>query len=307
MKEPGITVCIPTYKRIDLLTEAINSCLAQTHLPQEIIIGDNSPNTDTQRAVEAIAQAAAVPIRYYHHVPGLTQPQNVDILFSHVQSEFLLLLHDDDTIERDCLAAMLACFKEHPDVDVIYGKQYVISHEGVIDHAVSAQTNETFYRTPAYAGSKLSGLEAAMVQQFPNDSYAVKTELAKRIGYKGKTNHACDFEFALALGLAHAKVFFLDSYTASYRLSADALSKQNDNNGSFIIYQLVEPLQVPASSRQYQQKVLREKAPVALAQAARLKHRREAIRILFGEWHRSKLLTSAGIKGVYHVLKSFMG
>jgi len=306
MKELGIAVCIPTYKRIDLLTEAINSCLAQTHLPQEIIIGDNSPDTDTQRAVEAIAQAAAVPIRYYHHVPGLGQAPNVDFLFSQVQSEFLLLLHDDDTIERDCIAAMLACFKENPDIDVIFGKQYVISNEGVVDHAVSVQTNETFYRTPAYAGSKLSGLEAAILQQFPNDSYAVKTELAKRIGYKGKTNHACDFEFALALGLVNAKTFFLDRYTASYRLSADALSNQNDNNGSFIIYQLVEPLKVPASSQQYQQKVLREKAPVAVAQAARLKHRSEAIRILFSEWHRSKLLSIVGVKGFYHVLKSFL-
>jgi GT2 family glycosyltransferase len=223
-----------------------------------------------------------------------------------VQSEYLLLLHDDDIIEPDCLEAMLACFKEHPDVDVVFGKQYLISNEGVIDHALSVQTNETFYRTPAYAGSKLSGLEAAIVQQFPNDCYVVKTKLAKRIGYKGKTNHACDFEFALALGLANAKVFFLDKYTASYRLSADALSKQNDNNGSFIIYQLVEPLKVPANSQQYQEKVLKEKAPVAVAQAARLKHRREAVRILFSEWHRSNLLTSAGAKGFYHVFKSFL-
>jgi glycosyltransferase involved in cell wall biosynthesis len=304
-KELAVTICIPTYKRLDLLTKAIESCLAQTHLPYEILIGDNSPGTDTQQLVEALAQKATVPLRYFHHVPGLSQPQNVDYLFGQVQSDILLLLHDDDTLENSCLANMVACFRAHLDIDVLFGKQYLMSHQGVINHELSTQINQTFYRTDSYVGDKLSGLESAILQQFPNDCYAIRTDLAKKMRYSSNSNHACDFEFALRLGLANAKTYFLNEYTASYRLSDDALSNDSDNNGALIIFQSVEPLDMPAESRQYQQKVLKEKAPVAIAQAARLKQGREAARILLGKWYRGRLLTVGGIKSILHVMRAF--
>ena len=41
------TIAIPTYKRADLLKEAIDSCLAQkTNIPFVIMIVDNNPERD---------------------------------------------------------------------------------------------------------------------------------------------------------------------------------------------------------------------------------------------------------------------
>ena len=305
-QELSIAVCIPTYKRLDLLLEALTSCLAQTHLPQEILIGDNSPDTQTEAYIKELAHTTAIPIRYRRHVPSLSQTQNVDDLFERVQSDILVLLHDDDTLVPDCLEHMHACFTQHPDIDVAYGKQYIMSNKGEIDYPASAKLNKTFYRTASYAGTVLTSVESAMLQQFPNDAFAIRAAVAKKLGYDGQSNHACDFEFALKVALAGHKIYFINHYTASYRLSADALSNNLDNNGALVIFQLVEALQVPAASAHYQAEVLKDKAPVAIAQAANRKQPREALRIFFSKWHARNIFSISGLKGVYHVLEAFL-
>lgn len=300
-----ISVCIPTYKRPDLLAEALNSCLAQTYLPYEILIGDNSPDSTTKELVAQWPREQPVIIKHFHHVPGLNQAGNVDFLFQQAQGELLLLLHDDDTLTPDCLQKLRACFVEHPDIDVAVGKQYIMSNEGVVDYKASEVLNPKFYRAPEYAGTKLSPLEAVIVQQFPNDCFMLRTAIAQKLGYKGATTHACDFEFGLKLGIGNYKIFYLDEYVAYYRLSATALTRNRDNNGSLVIYKLVEALDLPKESQKYRTGVLSIQAPIAIAQAANLKLPREASRIFFSRWHLQNLFSKTGAKGIYHMIRSF--
>lgn len=307
MSQPiTVAVCIPTYKRPNLLAQALESCLAQTQLPHEILIGDNSPDTATEELVAAIVQTTSVPIRYIHHVPGLTQTLNVDVLFKAVQSELLVLLHDDDTLVADCIESLAACFLMHPDTDAAFGKQYIMSHNSQVDYEASASLNQDYYRTADYAGTKLSTLEGAMLQQFPNNSWMIRSAVAKALGYTSKYKHACDVDFGLQLALAKYQTYFLDKYTAYYRLSDDALSSNLDNDGALTLYQLVEQTDVPPESLHYQARALKINAPRAISQAANLKRPQEALRIYFSKWNKGNLLTTTGLKGAYHVLRSFL-
>src|ERR1700687_4466922 len=74
--QKAISVCIPTCKRPDLLQLAVKSCLDQTVLPSEILIGDDSPDDSTRLIVEALAASSPVPIRYFHNSPALGQAAN---------------------------------------------------------------------------------------------------------------------------------------------------------------------------------------------------------------------------------------
>ena len=66
-----ISVVIPTYKRAGLLLEALDSCFKQTLLPNEIIIGDDSPDDETQMVVQALRYDSPIIVRYVHNVPSL--------------------------------------------------------------------------------------------------------------------------------------------------------------------------------------------------------------------------------------------
>ncbi|MEM1303844.1 MAG: glycosyltransferase, partial [Planctomycetota bacterium] len=50
---PLISVCIPTYRRPDLLREAVESVVRQEYRPLEIIVGDDSPTPAAENVVAA--------------------------------------------------------------------------------------------------------------------------------------------------------------------------------------------------------------------------------------------------------------
>jgi glycosyltransferase involved in cell wall biosynthesis len=301
-----ISICIPTYKRPDLLEEALASCLAQTLLPSEIIIGDNSPDTTTQDKVAQLAAGSKVPITYVHHVPGLTPAQNVANLFSKVTTELLLLLHDDDVLLTTCLHDLANCFAVNSAIDAAFGKQYLMSFKGDIDYAGSERWNQLYYKTSEYARQPLSSVESAILQQFPNNSYLVRSSLAQSIGYDELSTHACDFEFGLRLALRGHHFHFIDTYTTKARLSATSLSRNYDNNGGLVIYRLVKELYLPSTSSKYQTEVLSKYAPVALAQSANLKIRAGAREIFFAKWHWNTGNIYTIIKGVYHLVRAHL-
>ena len=74
-----ISICIPTYNRPDLLTLALESCFKQTLLPNEILIGDDSINNETEILINEIIKnnKTNIIIRYFHNKPSLGQFRNV--------------------------------------------------------------------------------------------------------------------------------------------------------------------------------------------------------------------------------------
>ncbi len=99
-----VSVIIPTYHRPKLLKETIESVWAQTMRPDEILIGDDSKNDQTEKLVMAeLIPKSPVPIRYFHHQPSLKEVRNVDFQYLHAQGDLILHLHDMIRFIRDAL------------------------------------------------------------------------------------------------------------------------------------------------------------------------------------------------------------
>jgi glycosyltransferase involved in cell wall biosynthesis len=128
-----VSIVIPTYKRPTRVAEAIQSCLNQTLLPYEILVGDDSPDTRTKEVIEHLALTAAVPIRYTHNTPSLGQASNVNALFSKAAGGSVMLLHDDDLLLPESLATLTGILGGDPSVSIAYGRQYIIDEQSKID------------------------------------------------------------------------------------------------------------------------------------------------------------------------------
>ena len=291
-----ISICIPTYNRLDVLQQAVASCLNQTLRPHEILIGDDSSRNDTEEWVKASLADTDVKIRYFHNSPSLRQARNVNSLFTKAEGDLTVLLHDDDALIPTALETLYDCFLKHPEIDIAFGKQYIMSNEGVINKADSEELNKAFYRTAVYEGQKLSPLEAGFLQQFPNDGYMIKSQIVKRVQYNDTTGDACDFDFGLQLGIGNYKMFFVDSYTNCYRISASSVGTKADNNASIYAFNAVSSLDVPTESSKYKREWLVAKAPAAIVNAVRLKDYKRAKEIYFSNWHKHNILSLSGIK-----------
>jgi len=105
---PTISVIIPTYNRAESLSQAIESVLAQTRPPADIIIVDDG-STD-----ETAARLGAYPVRVLtQENAGVSAARNRGIEAS--SGDYIALLDSDDAWMPEKLERQMAMFSAHPD------------------------------------------------------------------------------------------------------------------------------------------------------------------------------------------------
>jgi glycosyltransferase involved in cell wall biosynthesis len=233
-----ISICIPTYKRADLLVCAVESCLKQTYRNVEILISDDSPDDCSEKAI--LHWIESNKVRYYRNSPALKQAGNVNQLFDLAQGQYLVLLHDDDLLLSDALAKMLQCFHDNPNIIGCFGKQQLIDMNGSVLALETAELNQGYHRTDELAGIQKSAQRSALLGQFPNDGYMIPSDVAKNERYRDspEVGDACDYDFALRLSASGGLFYFLNEFTAAYRNTDISILKSN--NYSNLTYELIE-------------------------------------------------------------------
>ncbi|MEB4800909.1 glycosyltransferase family 2 protein [Acinetobacter soli] len=284
----AITIVIPTFNRLDLLKIALESCLNQTYLPFEIIIGDDSNNDETERWINGLNHQG-IKIRYYHHKPSLKQADNVEFIIQKVQTDWMLLLHDDDYLLPDALNDLFLTVSDINDLDVIFGKQYIINHSGEIDVKGSEKLNKFYRRTKQFELINLDPMEVALKQQLPSNSFLIKTDLAKTTHYNFKeiAGDAIDFYFCLLLAIKNSKFIFIDKYISCYRITNNSIS--SNSNAGYYSYRIVESLKLNNKKHEkYKNKFLYNMAPIAIRDAKKNIGIHEAKRIFFSKYNLRK-------------------
>lgn len=289
-----ITVCIPTYNRPDFLKQAIDSCLSQTLLPYEIIIGDDSKDNKTQEMIASL-NIKDVIISYHHHSPSLRQTENTNFLFNHAKGEKVVLLHDDDLLLPEAIETMVEVCKVDSSIQVVFGNQYLMSDSGEIKYKNSPQLNGFYFRSEEYEGSKLSSVEAGIIQQFPNDGFMMDTELARRVPWRktsniGQIGNGTEMDWSIRIGLAEPKMYYVNKYLALYRLSEVSMSLNSDDS-AFKAYLMLKALSIDAQYQPMLELALKRKTQLAIRQAISLNETKEAFRIFFSKYHMSYFFT----------------
>ena len=94
---PGmVSVIIPTHNRVDSCIRAIESALAQTLPPLEVIVCDDRSSDDTEPTISALA-ASDERIRYVRRTSGTRGPGATrNRALQEARGEFVAFLDDDD-------------------------------------------------------------------------------------------------------------------------------------------------------------------------------------------------------------------
>ena len=126
---PKFSVCIPAYKS-HFLAECIASVLAQSYADFEVIVlNDCSPEP-----VEQIVRSLPDPrLRYYENernVGAMRLTDNWNRCAALATGEFLVMMGDDDRMERDYLEAFVTLMEQYPGLDVYHCRSLVIDDQG---------------------------------------------------------------------------------------------------------------------------------------------------------------------------------
>ncbi len=112
---PLVSVVMPAYKA-RYFEKTLDSVLAQTYPSLELVICDDNPDGMIQAIVERRRIDARLPIRYHRNPSRYGELGSTVRGIALAEGEYLKFLHDDDVLEADCIAALVAAMQSHPGV-----------------------------------------------------------------------------------------------------------------------------------------------------------------------------------------------
>jgi len=118
LAQPGLaSIIIPTFNRGELLKETLDSAVAQTYRPVEIIVVDDGSTDHTAALVERwrreLAADPGLSVRYIHQENGgVGSARNHGLIES--RGEFIQFLDSDDVLHPRKLEFQIACLAKFP-------------------------------------------------------------------------------------------------------------------------------------------------------------------------------------------------
>ena len=110
---PRVSVIIPTFNRVGLLVEAVDSVLAQTFKDFELLVVDDGSTDGTQERLQPYGRRVTCV-----HQPnqGVSAARNTGVARS--SGDLIALLDSDDLWRPAKLARQVAFFENHPDAQI---------------------------------------------------------------------------------------------------------------------------------------------------------------------------------------------
>ena len=204
---PFVSVILPVYNREDLISEAIDSVLAQGHENLEIVVIDDGSSDGTAAAVKKYTG----PVRYfYQENTGQTAARNLGIQMA--QGEYIAFIDSDDLWPLNKLKNHLACFSILPDTQIVQGLVQIES----LDKPGKAEYQATMEQFP----HMLTNLGGMVMHRSVFDT----------IGFNESLKFHEDTEFWLQARENNIKIVLQRKISLVYRLHESNLTKEGDIN-----------------------------------------------------------------------------
>ena len=118
---PRVSVVMLTYKRADVVSEAIESILNQTYKDFEfIILNDGSPD-NTDEVINKY-QNKDSRIRYYKNAENKGIPYSRNRAMSLARGKYVMIMDDDDISLPERMQKQMEFLDENPNIDVVIGQ-----------------------------------------------------------------------------------------------------------------------------------------------------------------------------------------
>jgi len=182
---PQFTAVIPAYNAEPFLAQALDSVLEQSLSPFEVVVCDDASSDGTWSVMQRYADNPQVRLLRREQRGGAGAARN-DIL-KVARGNVLVLLDADDLLLADTLELFARFLSDNPQVDVIYGDQWI--------QEVDAKGLPL---GPAQADLQGSHRPDLLVCPLGNSGVAVRTDLMRQCGgYDESLLVAEDWDFWL--------------------------------------------------------------------------------------------------------------
>ncbi len=211
-----VSVIVPTYNRVHMVTEAIDSILNQTFKDFELIIVDNYSSDDTESIVKSYVDKR---IRYFRNQNNglVSVNRNYGIEKSH--GEYIAFLDDDDLWLPEKLEKQVELLDSNKELALVYSDCYIIDGDG------SLRENTYFHGIRPFRENVFN--ELLKGNFIPMLTVAVRREALDKVGVFNLRYKICQ-DYDLWLRIAkYYPIDFIEQPLAKYRFYGESSSQKN--------------------------------------------------------------------------------
>jgi len=196
-KPSDFSIVIPTFRRKDLLMEAIESAINQEKYNKkyEIIVIDNDNDVDllTDNMMKSYCEKYN-NIIYYRNTENIGMFANWNRCIEVCKSKWFCMLHDDDYITKDYLSTMES-FNLTEDIGIVFNEQNILDETGI----KASKSRNIIARIREFINIKKENQKAKLIPwKFPQTASSCATFYNKELcieigGFDDSFDPACDW------------------------------------------------------------------------------------------------------------------
>lgn len=132
---PSFSIVIPAYQAASFIGEAVESALAQTLEPREVIVCDDGSTDDLASALAPFRERVVL-LQKPHRGAGAARNEGVRV----ASGDFVVMLDADDIFEPERLSALAELVETRPDLDIL-GTDAYYERDGALEGRFYEFTN----------------------------------------------------------------------------------------------------------------------------------------------------------------------
>ena len=230
-----ISICIPTYSRLNYLQELIQCCLNQSYSDFEICISqDVTPNGLVQEIksyCEGLVKQYPNIIKYQAQEKNIGLSGNWNALVTMAQGEYIFIPGDDDLISIDFLEKLLITTSK--DADVLFSNQFFIDKNGdrLIDYTL--ELNNKYGRNNLKTGYLSEAIRNVLQSTIPMSAALIKREWFSKFMFDPKIN-APELEVFLKIAINGGRFNYVNEQQAFYRVHETSATSSGLTIGQYL-------------------------------------------------------------------------
>lgn len=202
MVDHAISVVIPSYNHGDFLPVCLDSVLAQTRAPCQVVVVDDGSTDATRRVLDKYRPWVDVRLR-----PHVGLRETVAYGLSRAIGEYVLILASDDYLYPEALHVLGNALDQSPDVGVAFGAVDVIDEAGAVLRREPFRGIEGKHRAPELL---------AQENYIPAPTAMCRLTALQQVGEPVEV-YCGDWERWLGITLAGWECFGVNATLAAYR------------------------------------------------------------------------------------------
>jgi len=208
----NVSILIATYNQTKTIYQAVNSALSQTYPNLEIIVSDDSENSETEKLLKSLGLLTKV--KYYRNQKNIGRVANYNkLLYEYANGDWVVVLDGDDYyVDNTYIQSAVDVIMTDISL-VMVSAGHIIENEETKNREIIKLVDQNIL----FEGSEFFTKKIIMPQHSTN---VYNRKLACEIGFYWHPSNASDAEGLYKLCL-HGKVAFIKNVPVVWRIHGE--------------------------------------------------------------------------------------